>query len=273
MPGIGCTPSGGGQEEPLVAILLTILLPGARVLEARSEEPDRVGGMDDGDGARWTPRDGRAVSAVTAAVRDAIVSGTLGPNERLVEADLATRYGVSRGTIRSVLVELASEHLVIRPQNRGARVRAITLTEAVEISEVRMVMEGLCAAKAAEHATEEDHVALRELIEGMADAVACGDVVRYSALNQSLHKRIREAGRQATAAALVSQLRNQSVHHQFRVSLLPGRPAESLDQHRAIVDAIVAGDRAGAEMAMRSHLASVIEALRDLSSTRVEVPR
>src|SRR5213078_2286572 len=92
--------------------------------------------------------DGRR-SAV-AAIRDAIVHGEFVPNQRLVEADLSEQFEASRATVRSALVELANEGLVERVQNRGARVRAVSLAEAIEITEVRMALEGLCAAKAAE---------------------------------------------------------------------------------------------------------------------------
>ena len=90
---------------------------------------------------------------MVADIRDAIVHGDFAPNQRLVEADLSEQFGASRATVRSALVELANEGLVERVQNRGARVRAVSLAEAIEISEVRMVVEGLCAAKAAERIT------------------------------------------------------------------------------------------------------------------------
>ena len=79
---------------------------------------------------------------LVAALRDAIVDGEFAPNQRLVEADLSERFGASRGNVRSALLELTAEGLVERVQNRGARVRAISLTEAIEITEVRMVAGG-----------------------------------------------------------------------------------------------------------------------------------
>ena len=64
------------------------------------------------------------------------------------------------------------------------------------------------------------------------------------------------------ADELVANLRNRAAHHQFRLALVPGRAEESLAQHRAIVDAVTAGDGPAAEVAMRHHLASVIDVLR-----------
>ncbi|MDT7802568.1 MAG: hypothetical protein QOI78_6001, partial [Actinomycetota bacterium] len=132
--------------------------------------------------------------SVVAAIRDAIVRGEFVPNQRLVEADLSAQFAASRASVRSALIELTNEGLVERVQNRGARVRAVSLEEAVEISEVRMMLEALCAAKAAERITDAEIAELRELGDAMRAAVSSGDVVGYSGLNQRLHRRVREIG-------------------------------------------------------------------------------
>ncbi|TMR14063.1 GntR family transcriptional regulator [Nonomuraea zeae] len=196
------------------------------------------------------------------AIREGIMRGEFVPDQRLVEADLSERFSASRGTVRSALLQLANEGLVERVQNRGARVRTVSLAEAVEITEVRMVVEGLCAAKAAERVTPAEADELREIGVRMSEAVASGDVLGYSELNQLLHRRIRELSGQAAAAGVLERLRAQSVRHQYRLAMQRGRPAVSLGEHLAIIDAVRAGDRAAAERAARRHLRSVIAALR-----------
>lgn len=200
--------------------------------------------------------------SAVAAIRDAIVRGEFVPNQRLVEADLSDQFGASRATVRAALIELTNEGLVERVQNRGARVRAVSLEEAVEISEVRMMLESLCAAKAAERISDAEVGELRELGERMQAAVAGGDVVGYSGLNQRLHRRIREISGQRTAAQVLERLRGQSVRHQFRLAMRPGRPQVSLPEHLAIIDAICAHRPEQAAEAARVHLGSVIEALK-----------
>jgi DNA-binding GntR family transcriptional regulator len=200
--------------------------------------------------------------SAVAAIRDAIVRGEFVPNQRLVEADLSDRFGASRATVRAALIELTNEGLIERVQNRGARVRAVSLEEAVEISEVRMMLESLCAAKAAERVSDAEVGELRELGERMRAAVAGGDVVGYSGLNQRLHRRIREISGQRTAAQVLERLRGQSVRHQFRLAMRPGRPQVSLPEHLAIIDAICAHRPEQAAEAARAHLGSVIEALK-----------
>ncbi|TDV57225.1 GntR family transcriptional regulator [Actinophytocola oryzae] len=207
--------------------------------------------------------------AVVAEIRDAIVRGDFVPNQRLVEADLSEQFGASRAAVRSALVELANEGLVERVQNRGARVRAVSLAEAVEISEVRMAVEGLCAAKAAEHVTREQAKQLKAIGRAMRTAVSHGDVLGYSRLNQELHRLVREVSGQRTAQDVLERLRAQSVRHQFRLAMHPGRPSRSLPEHLAIIDAICAHDAAGAEEAARAHLRSVIAALREVDQSSV----
>jgi DNA-binding GntR family transcriptional regulator len=198
---------------------------------------------------------------VTKLLRDAIVSGEYAPNQRLIEADLSASYGASRAAVRTALLELAAEGLVDRLPNRGSRVRAIPLTEAIEILEVRMSLEALCAAKAAENITDAE---IAEFTQLRADilAAAASDLFEYSRLNQVLDRRIREIANHPTAVAILERLRAQGVRHQFRLAFYPGRAAVSAPEHAAIIDAIISRDAGRAEAETRTHLGSVIDTLR-----------
>ncbi len=202
---------------------------------------------------------------VTEMLRSDILEGVFTPGERLTEIALADRYSVGRSAIRSALVELRAEGLVDMEANRGAAVSRITIEEAIEIAEARKVLEGLIAGRAALSDDADAKQSLRETIEEMRDAVAAGDSSRYSKLNRSLHSRIWDAGGHTVAQDLVSNLRDRSAHHQFRLAVMPGRSEESLRQHTAIVDAILAGDPDTAARAMEEHLDSVVEVLRQWS--------
>jgi DNA-binding GntR family transcriptional regulator len=197
-------------------------------------------------------------------LRAAILDGEFLPGERLVEASLCSRLGVSRFTVRAALQDLVAEGLVEIQRNRGAQVRKISLTEAIEITEVRMVVEGLVAAKAAAQVTEEQASELDEIGLLMRRAVSAGEFRRYSDLNQRLHGLIRSMAGHRTAETIIATMRGQLVRRQFALSLLPGRPAVSLPQHERIIEAIRARDPQAAEAAMREHIASVIEALQNL---------
>jgi len=210
------------------------------------------------------PRDPRL--AIVEAVRTAIVQGEYAPKQRLVEADLCERFGTSRFIARSALLELSAQGLVEFQRNRGARVREISITEAIEITEVRKLLEGLGAARAAERVTRPEITSLRALIKEMRISVEKSELLRYRDLNASLHAAIRDIAAHETSARLLQQLRDQTVRHQFSLALVPGRPAVSLPQHEAIVAAVTARDPVAAERAMRDHLQSVIEAFQALSA-------
>jgi len=194
-------------------------------------------------------------------LRRAIQSGDMVPGQRLVEAELAETLNVTRASVRAALVHLSGEGLVERVPNRGARVRSIPLSEAVQITECRMVLEGLCAAKAASHATPAQIAELVDIGERMRGCVEAGEPLKYSGLNAELHAAIRAISRQPVASDLLERLNAQLVRHQFRLSLQPGRTRVSLAGHLELIEAIRDRDPARAEAAARRHLASVIEAL------------
>ncbi len=202
-----------------------------------------------------------ASTPVVDRLRDDIIAGVFSPGERLIEVELSERYSCGRAAIRSALVQLESEVLVDRKANRGAVVHRIPVSEAIEITEARMAMERLIAGRAARFATDEDIEALRTIIDDMREAVSCQDAAAYSELNRRLHAELRTISRHTVATDLVQNLRNRGVQNQFRFALMPGRPEVSLEQHAAIVDAVVAGDEEGASKAMADHLSSVIDLL------------
>ncbi|MDQ1050228.1 GntR family transcriptional regulator [Streptomyces sp. V4I2] len=197
-----------------------------------------------------------------AQLRQAILHGDMAPAQRLVENELAEQFGVTRASIRAALIDLESQGLVERIRNRGSRVRVVSVEEAVAITECRMVLEGLCAAKAAVAASDEQLAELTDLGTAMTKAVADGEPVTYSDLNHELHTRIQEFSGQQTALELLERLNAQLVRHRFQLALRPGRPQESLHEHLAMIEAIRARDPQAAETAVRAHLTSVIEALR-----------
>jgi DNA-binding GntR family transcriptional regulator len=203
-----------------------------------------------------------APKMVSELLRNDILSGFVAPGERLVESTLSERYVVGRAAIRSAFVELDAEGLVSREENRGATVRRISVAEAIEVTEARAALEGLIARRAADTATKSEKAKLKALIAAMTKAVKNNEPLEYGKLNAQLHESFRRIARHHVADDLVENLRNRAAHHQFRLSSVKGRAAESLPQHRAIVAAIIANDGDAAELAMRAHLGSVIEVLR-----------
>ena len=198
--------------------------------------------------------------AVTEALRAAILMGEYAPRQRLVEIDLCERFGTSRFILRAALQELSAQGLVEFQRNRGARVREVSLDEAIEITEVRILLEGHLAARAAERVSRADIAMLRGIVRDMRAAVGKSELLAYSDLNARLHAAVRDIAAHETASRLLRQLRDQTVRHQFSLSLVPGRPRVSLPQHEAIVAAITARKPEEAQQAMHEHLQSARKA-------------
>ena len=198
---------------------------------------------------------------VTDRIREAIFHGELFPNQRLVEADLCEQFGAARATVRSALVGLESEGVVERIPNRGARVRAVPIEEALEITEVRGAIEALCAAKAAELITDAQIAELTEIGAAMSRDVAEGNITGYSQQNQLLHQRIIHISGQRTAAATIARLHGQSVRYQYRLWAQNGRPETSLGEHLAIIEAVCAKDPHRAREIMLGHMHSIGQAI------------
>ena len=207
--------------------------------------------------------------AVTAAgtnpcdrLREAIVSGEFQPNERLVEADLAVRYGAGRTAIRAALTVLDQEGLIVREPHRGARVRLISAREALEIEQARNALERLLARSAAGRANGTDLADLRAILAAMTERLRDADSWGYMQLNAQLHRRIWKISDNQVATKMLVTIKSQSIRFQYGTILRPGRPEQSLREHEAIVAAIAAHDPDACDAAMAEHLSHVLDTLQ-----------
>jgi DNA-binding GntR family transcriptional regulator len=191
-----------------------------------------------------------------------ILEGIYTPHQRLVEVDIAQALGVSRATLRAALIRLQHEGFIEIQPNRGAQVRAFSVEEAGRILQVREVLEGLAAARAAELATPEQRAELRKIAAAMGETLAADDLLGHLPLVARFHQVIVEAADNEFIAQFLSMLRAPLVRHQFRIILVPGRKEESLAEHRQILSYIEQGDAAGAERAMRRHIAQLRKSLQ-----------
>jgi len=196
------------------------------------------------------------------ALRQAIVRGDIAPEARLVESEISTNFAMSRGAVRTALIRLEEEGLVVREPHRGARVRKVSDAEAVEILQARAVLEGLAVRLTAERIDARGAGRLQALLERHRELLEGGDLLGASDANADLHAALLELSGHGTARRLIRALNSQTVRYQYRTILIPGRPAASVAEHTAIVEAVVAGRADEAEAAMRSHLFNVAQAVQ-----------
>jgi DNA-binding GntR family transcriptional regulator len=207
-------------------------------------------------------RDDVATNSSYDALRAAIVRGDLAPNARLVEADVSTTFQMSRGAVRTALIRLEQEGLVVREPHRGAHVRRVSDDEAVEILQARAVLEGLAVRQTAERIDAAGAARLQACLDRQRELLELGDLLGASDANADLHAALLELSGHGTALRLIRDLNSQTVRYQYRTILIPGRSAASVSEHAAIVGAVIAGRPDDAEKAMRSHLFNVAQAMQ-----------
>ena len=189
-------------------------------------------------------------------ILNAIDEGVYGPGDRLVESDLADRFGVSRTPVREALQRLETEAMLSR-DGRSLIVASLDHNQIAEFYEVRSQLEGLAAALAAKHASDEEIRVLFGMIE--ADRQISKEPRLLSRANRRFHTQIHLASRNRY---LVRQL--EMVHRSMALltetSLAAaGRGMQSLDEHKAIVEAISKRQPEEADAAVRHHLSLAFE--------------
>jgi DNA-binding GntR family transcriptional regulator len=194
-------------------------------------------------------------------LRSLLLSGSVEPGARLTEADLTRMFNVSRSTMRAVLVRLAQEGYVTSEVNRGVRTRSFSVEEAADILEARETLESALAGKAAERATEEEIRELRRTLEAMEDCKSRGDQAGYSRGNRRFHQQVKQAAHQQTLARAYDALLYPLAMRQYRNLSAQHPRAGSLEEHQAILLAIVTRNPEAAVAAMRHHVASARQAL------------
>ncbi|MGR3637684.1 MAG: GntR family transcriptional regulator [Shimia sp.] len=186
-------------------------------------------------------------------ILEAIDVGEYKPGDRLVESDLADRFGVSRTPIREALQRLETQSLLAR-DGRSLIVSSLDHNQMAELYVVRTELEGLAAQLAARHATKEEVRVLQDMVA--ADQRLVNDPSALARSNRRFHKQIHLASHNRY---LVQQL--DLVHRSMALMATTsiaaeGRGEDTVVEHQAIVDAIAARDEDGANEALRRHIST-----------------
>ncbi|WP_184149193.1 GntR family transcriptional regulator [Amaricoccus macauensis] len=198
---------------------------------------------------------------VTDRIRQAILANDFIPGQRLVEADLCDRLGVSRGTVRAALLDLTHEGLVERIANRGARVRDISVEEVLQLTDVSLAVECLCVVLAAERITAPEIIQLRALGEELKVRAALNDVIAFGRTTRRIFNLYLSISGQLVAQELLERLHERNAGHRSRLLCRPGRAQVALPQWLAVIDAICRRDPDAAQAALRALATSVKEAM------------
>lgn len=199
-------------------------------------------------------RHGEAVDVVFETLRQGIISGRFAPGQRLVIRDLAEEIPYSRSTFREAFRRLAAERLVSLIPNRGVAVSRLTPQEMADLFEIRGLLEGQAARRAAERIDEGHH---RKRFLTMWEKVRRGDPsdrAAFIANNQRFHGTIVELCGNSRLPEMLDQLQIPILMFQWRTIMTREEMETSQAEHETIAKAILEGRPDQADSAMRRHV-------------------
>ncbi len=195
------------------------------------------------------------MQSVVDAIVEGIKAGRYAPGQRLVEVDLTTELGVSRGPLREALGRLAAEGILDIVPYRGAVVRRLTRDDVVDLFRIRQLLEGEAARLAATRIDDADHRARLERAIAAVDGYReNGDSIAYMDENSRFHQAIVELSGNQLLSRLIGQLQVHAFRLLFQRMVDESAVTNSISEHDQVAAAILAGDAKASERAMRDHV-------------------
>ncbi|NPV70240.1 MAG: GntR family transcriptional regulator [Firmicutes bacterium] len=195
------------------------------------------------------------------SIRENIVNGAYRSGESLIESKLAEEFGVSRTPVREAIRQLELEGLVRSVPNRGVVVEGITTQEVYEIYAIRGLIEGLAARWAAERATPEEIGRMDEAIALMEFYTLRSNVDQVTRLDTGFHTLMIEASKSRPLKNALGGLNHYIQRARVASLRVPGRLGQSLEEHRAIFQAIKDRQPELAERLLNEHIGKASENL------------
>lgn len=190
-------------------------------------------------------------------LRADIAGGALPPGSPVREVALATRFGVSRTPVREALRRLQHDRLLV-PGRRGLQVRGVDPHEVVQVYDVRILLEAEAAGQAARARGPADLVRLEGLLARDRALVDPDNATRMTT-NLDFHAALWRAAHNAVLADLLDRLTVHLIHAPHSTLSVPGRWAEALDEHAALIEAVRAGDEPAARRLAGDHMSTARE--------------
>jgi DNA-binding GntR family transcriptional regulator len=191
---------------------------------------------------------------IVTVLRQSIVKGDLRPGQRLLEAELAERFGVSRAPLREALTQLIGDGLLVSLPRKGTYVVELTEQDISEIYSLRMALEGVAVGILVGKITPEQLAELRTIVGEMEAANNRNDLWMAVALDVKLHETIcRMSGHRRLFQAwarITDQLRAFLAAAERHLS----NRHELIDRHNDLIDAIASGNRAEAAAVLEEHM-------------------
>ncbi|WP_425961023.1 GntR family transcriptional regulator [Rhizobium nepotum] len=187
-------------------------------------------------------------SAIYGKLCDALIQGQFRPGDRLKIRDLAEQFGTSVTPIRDAILRLANDEAIIFRSPRDIRIPGMNESRYKEIRAIRLRLEGLAAETAAQLATSADIAALESILRENEQAIANGDRLKGTELNQAFHFMLPKIAGLPLLNGILRRLWLQMGPHISDAYIQGGRTM--IDYHYPVIDALKRHDSAAASMAI-----------------------
>jgi DNA-binding GntR family transcriptional regulator len=196
----------------------------------------------------------RLVDEVSRAIEEAILAGTMLPGERLIEASIAERLGVSRTTVREAMLMLERQGLIVSKPRRGTFVTRLSREEALDMGFTRALLEGFAVGAGFERIDESVLRRMEGLLAEMARCRLPADIPRLMQLDVDFHRPLAEAACSPRLLELWSGLNGQ-IRALYLTTLESQhvRIEEIVAFHQLLIDAVRSGDPAHAQRTVFQH--------------------
>ncbi|MCU1615675.1 MAG: Transcriptional regulator, GntR family [Frankiales bacterium] len=198
-----------------------------------------------------------SASTVVAALTQLILDGQFAPGDQITESDMAARLGVSRTPVREAIAQLVTQGMLVKEDNRSARVHRPSLDELTEIYELRMLLECHVARLAAANASTDRIRELRALESRLRKEEGTDEWLDDHAL---FHRTIALSAERPRILATIDALRHHSEPYVRLVTAFDvGQRSTTRREHEDILRAIAEGDADRAEELVKTHLQSTVD--------------
>ncbi|MBN2808150.1 MAG: GntR family transcriptional regulator [Deltaproteobacteria bacterium] len=201
---------------------------------------------------------------VADLLRDMIMTGSLKEGDKINENKLCQSIGVSKTPLREALRVLSVEGLIELVPNRGAFVTQPEFSEIREMFDVMILLEGFCARTACEKMTQKDFSQLEKIHDRLEQQCANQDQEGYIRVNHQYHSFVQELAGNQNLNQIIDGLRKKILLYRFQSLNAPGRMAESIQEHRLLLEVFRQRDHLKAEALMQNHLKRQLTTLEDL---------
>jgi DNA-binding GntR family transcriptional regulator len=210
------------------------------------------------------------VQTIVENIEDRIVQGDLKPGERLTEQTMCSALNVSRSPLREAFRILENQGFLVNNARKGVFVSALTRKEAVDIYTIRANLESLATYLAVKSEDPELAQKLREILNEMKDAVKCKDSERFLSNNFMFHETLILFCGNNLLIEMLRRFNKQTARYRAMILSTPGKTAESIKNHEALINSIEEGDAAKAEIIRKESILNNIELVEKIFKDKKE---